>query len=215
MIQERLNLTPDPSGPYTDADTEPGTGDVVGEVRWNNAGVEDIAVILCEGSLVGLPGLSCSGKSHLTRTDAQGQYLFEDMPVGSYTVAVQVFKSGRWVSWFDGSVTASTLVEEGKAVRFASVDIIKPLVTVPGDEELLDSNNPVLSWDEIPEASTYNLSFSLPGGGQPMGAQTSDAEYLLERQDNQCVYEWQVTAFNETGALIAQSEEQKFELDPC
>lgn len=133
----------------------PGTGKLTGIVRWNSKGAANLEVKLCEN----LTLIGCSGKELDVRTNDAGQFTFADVPSGNYSVAVRVFETDLWIYPTSGPVTASEFeVKAGEVVEVSTLNIHKSLLLKnPTPEQAIAEKSPILSWQEIPEASYYEV----------------------------------------------------------
>ena len=196
----------------------PGTGKLTGEVRWNSQGAANLEVKLCEN----LTFIGCSGKEFNAKTDDAGQFDFSDVPIGTYSVAVRVFETDLWVYPTSGPVTASEFeVKDGDVVEVSTLNIHKNLLLQnPTPAQEIASAAPTLSWQEIPEASYYEVYLSAEDNSPPYeraitNLKIEKSEYPVPNELTKCKYTWRIEAFNTNGVIIARSDFGKFSLQGC
>lgn len=187
-------------------DPQPGTGNVVGRILWNNQPVVGTEVILCEefGMFSG-----CQGINFSVNTDQNGYYLFTDIPPGEYALAAHAIDRDRWIYVVEGLGFTATkyLVQADDTLIISSKSIYKyDLVqNYPADGASVTDGQPTLTWEAYPGAAYYEV-YLTPDRGHAIfvsekinDTQISPVEPLLN-----CEYTWQIEAFNTNGVKIAE-----------
>jgi hypothetical protein len=134
-----------------------GTGNVQGKVLYNLQPVKDIEAKLCvESNLYG----DCIGKKHLTKTDANGEYFFANVPPGDYVVFVRVFDAKQYI--FTGKYGLSPIrykIEADKTLFVPTTNLFKSDLKVqnPKPRTSVDAESFEIKWDAYPDAAYYRL----------------------------------------------------------
>jgi hypothetical protein len=135
----------------------PGMGNVGGKVLYNLQPVKDIEVKLCiESNLYG----DCIGKRNLTRTDANGEYLFANVPPRDYVIFVRVFDTKQYI--FTGKYGFSPIrykIEADKSFSVPTTNLFKSDLKVqnPKPRTSVDAESFEIKWDAYPDAAYYKL----------------------------------------------------------
>jgi uncharacterized repeat protein (TIGR02059 family) len=198
----------------------------VGDLVWldtNRDGIRDIGEPGLAGVTVsittadGLPVTDVFGNPVTsTVTDANGFYVFENLPVGSYTVTVvtpdgyiatlEAVGSDRGADSSTGSATSADLLNDGSSDRTLDFGFVLPMVSV-GDFVWFDLNNDGIQGDDEPGLAGVTLSISKADGsavtdvfGQPVTTTVTDANglYVFE---NLPVGSYKVTVTDPSGMV--------------
>ncbi|MEM9543037.1 MAG: carboxypeptidase-like regulatory domain-containing protein [Cyanobacteria bacterium P01_E01_bin.42] len=215
---EKAEETADNSETKATETFAPGTGKLTGEVRWNSKGAENLEVKLCEN----LTLIGCSGQEFNGRTDDGGKFSFADVPSGQYSVAVRVFETDLWMYPTSGPITASEFeVKAGEVLEVSTLNIHKSLLlNNPTSEQTIAEKSPTLVWQEIPEASYYEVYLSAEKNFAPYESaitnlKVEENEYVVPKELAKCRYTWRIEAFNTDGVIIARSDFGKFSIQGC
>lgn len=188
---------------------EGGKGNVFGEIRWNGTGAPDLEVLLC-ADFSSFSG--CGGEEFLTTTDADGQYLFEDVDPGVYALSVRVFDSDDWLYISSGILSSAEFeVEAGKTLTIGRQNIFKLDVKAqePRNGGKVAGAEVVLDWLEYPNADYYKVSlYPDEGDAILLDKRTNESTISADLLPVSCGYRWRVEAFNSERIKIAEMAEQ-------
>jgi hypothetical protein len=194
-----------PPGPTA----KPGFGNILGRIMWNSRGVADNPVLLCE-QFNFLEG--CKGQHYDTKTDENGVYLFTDIPPGNYTLATKALDSPGWL-YVRGSFSDDEgryEVKDGETLLAGDLVIYKNDLglILPANNARIKDPNPVLEWEEYPDATFYIISlFAEFGGAVVYQERVETNRFAVEADLLTCEYYWSVdAAFNKNSDMIAKSD---------
>lgn len=192
---------------YSGPQPAPGTGNVYGRLLWNEQPVVAVAVKLCE-EIEFLGG--CQGQEYNAATDANGVYLFTDLPPRSYGLTYQSLESEDWVYFTSGILDARDFEVAADQVLFiGDFNVVKYDMAMlsPADESQVSEPRPQLAWAAYPQAASYSVTLSPQRGTSLLlfyeleETSISPAVDLLN-----CSYGWYLKAYNSNGIQIAETE---------
>ena len=185
-----------------------GKGNVFGEIRWNGAGAADLEVLLC-ADFSSFSG--CGGEEFLTTTDADGQYLFEDVDPGVYALSVRVFDSDDWLYISSGILSSAEFeVEAGETLTIGRQNIFKLDVNPeePANGSKVAATEVTLKWQPYPDADYYKLSmYPDEGDAILIDKRVNEATLTVDLLPVNCGYRWRVEVFNSDRIKIAEMAE--------
>jgi hypothetical protein len=189
-------------------DPEPGTGNVVGQIVWNELPAADLEVRLCEE--MGMVS-RCKGAQYSATTDADGIYLFLNVIPGEYALAVVSFDGGHllYVTAGLGMSAKEYNVEVDKTLRIPQQAIYKfDLVqTRPEEGGEVPEARPTLEWEPYPDAAYYLVYLTQENGSAIFFDEKTETNSIALRKDLlACGYTWQVEAYNSQGSKIAEPD---------
>jgi Tol biopolymer transport system component len=206
------------STPFNDIPApQPGKANLIGRVIWNNQPVIGTEVKLS------CPAAWCEKPPFLTTTDAQGWYVFTNLPVGNYSVKAHSndTDSDRWFSFYypsDDDPSYSYYptrpiqydLTAGMTLQLEDLIIYKSDLreTFPSEGEQVNQKNPTLSWEPYPGAAYYGFYFGqeyLPAIGEKVVGNT----YPISLSLPNCNYVWKVEAFNPEGIKISEFKDYR------
>ncbi|MCB8928376.1 MAG: lipoprotein [Ardenticatenaceae bacterium] len=194
---------------YDGEDPTGGKGNVFGEIRWNGTGAPDLEVLLC-ADFSSFSG--CGGEEFLTTTDAEGQYLFEDVEPGIYALSVRVFDSDDWLYISSGILSSADFeVEAGETLVIGRQNIFKLDLnpTTPGNGGKVTDLELPLEWEAYPDADYYKVSlYPEEGDAILVDKRVDEATITVDLLPVNCGYRWSVEAFNSDRIKIAETAEQ-------
>lgn len=165
---------PTSAAPTTAAQVErarpaPGTGNVQGEVLFDDRPAAGIEVRLCE--VFSRFGSGCSGAELTARTGADGQFLIANVAPKEYqALLVRVFDTELFQFAQSGFVAAKTYtVQPDKTLFVETTHLFKEDLQVrqPASGSQVAANGVKVSWDAYPSATYYKLSIQPSEGAAP------------------------------------------------
>ena len=184
-----------------------GKSNAVGRVLFDGEGVADIDVKMCD-DVGGFSG--CRGASYEAKTNADGYYLIDNVPPGSYGLMVRVFKTNKFVYPMTGIMTASKFkLQADKTLAVRNVNLWKRNLkaTTPVNGTTVSEARPRLAWDEYPGAHNYKVRLRSTGGGTVSfpRLETGLTNVTPDRSLLNGNYTWEVEAYNVEGTKIAET----------
>ncbi|NEO83422.1 MAG: hypothetical protein F6J87_04055 [Spirulina sp. SIO3F2] len=230
--QEEVEETPSvEKTPYIDAETDPGTGNIIGQVVWNNQGVASNEVLLCGELTTFARSFECRGEEFRAKTNTQGEFSFVNVPVGEYGIATRIFESDSWLTRIE---TVGTIkigppqtfsVKESSSLQLKPINLTKPIqVQSPSPRSTVVQKQPMFAWEELDSASYYSLSVASTDSLEDtyeisynftIAANMQKSQHIPEQELLECIYKWNVDGWNEQGERIATSGVQTFEIANC
>ncbi|MAU00922.1 MAG: hypothetical protein CL608_27570 [Anaerolineaceae bacterium] len=184
-------------------------GNVYGEIRWNGAGAEGLAVELC-ADFSSFSG--CGSEPVRTETDGDGRYLFQNVDPGVYALSVKVFDSDDWLYISSGILSSAEFeVEAGETLVIGVQNIFKldMKLLAPTNGSKVASDEVLLDWDDYPEADYYKVSmYPDEGDAILIEKRVNESSYRTDLLPVNCGYRWSVEAFNSDRVKIAETAEQ-------
>lgn len=195
-----------------------GKANVQGRVLYNLQPVTDIEVKLCvESNLYG----DCMGKKHLTKTDANGAYLFANIAPGDYMIFVRVFNTKQYI--FTGTYGFSPTrykLEADKTLFVPTTNLFKSDLKVqnPKPGSSVDADNFEIKWDAYPDAAYYRLELmNFSTGKNYLSETVKTTNYKIEKPslnvENRGIalinggYRLRIEAYNAVNIKLAQCED--------
>jgi hypothetical protein len=190
-----------------------GKANVQGKVFYNEKPAPNIEVKLCEKFNQYLSG--CGGQTFTTKTDANGEYLINDVPPGIYEgLTAKVFDTPYYVFATSGFVGSAKYEIEANQTFFApDTNLFKSdlkLLNPKAGSKVAVSNIEV-KWDSYPDAAYYKLSIS----ADTSSTAKTDYDYINKRIDGTSYvldkplapgsYTCSVTAYNGHDIKLAES----------
>ena len=111
------------NGPALPQPTQPKVGSLTGLIMFGTEPAEDASIVLCSDK----PGMIFSGPHpcadypffYEASTDAEGRYVFTDIPIGEYQATWRV-PDGQWMSYLIGG--GKLVVREGVLSEAPTID---------------------------------------------------------------------------------------------
>ena len=187
-----------------------GKGNVCGEIRWNGKGEANLDVKICQdfSSFTG-----CIGEEIEIKTDADGKYLFENVPPGLYSISIRVGDE-NWLYVSSGILSSAEFeVEAGETFIVGRQNIFKLDLELAEPEILLDGVT--LEWSYQAENLDYYKLSLYPDQGDAIlidkrveADENGTGAFTQKLLPVSCGYRWQVEAYNSDRVKIAESLEQ-------
>jgi hypothetical protein len=192
---------------------ESGKSNIWGQVMYNSKPVEKIEVKLCE--TLNSFNMQCGGKTFKTVTNAEGEYLLENVPPKTYGgIIVKVFASNFYV--FEatqyGGMPKKYEIKADETFYVTPTNLfkgdLKPLT--PKANSKTSGQDLELTWQAYPDATYYKMSLiwsgkeykASPFVSEKVEGTTFKADKPIE--DGQ--YWFQLEAYNADDVKLAQSE---------
>jgi len=192
----------------------PGTGNVQGNVLYNNAPVENIEVRLCETFSRFLSG--CGGKIYTAKTDKDGDYVIMNVPPKEYEgLTVKVFDTDSYVfatTGIAGIASAKYHVEADKTLFVAPTHLFKGDLKVlnPRAGSTVSGQDLELKWEPYPDAAYYKLTL-YPDDHQitpPYVKERVDsATFKVNKALEKGTYRYQVEAYNSSDKKLSETSD--------
>ena len=158
-----------------------GTANVQGKALYNEKPAVGVQVKLCK--TFSQFGGGCGGETFTAKTDDAGEYLFKDVPPGTYEgLTVQVFDTPFYVFATAGYVSAAKYnLEAGKTYFAPDTHLFKNdlKLTSPKAGSKVPAENIEVAWEAYPDAVYYKYSIH---GDTASGAETN-FDYISKRID--------------------------------
>lgn len=190
----------------------PGTGNVQGNVLYNNAPVANIEVKLCETFNRFLSG--CGGKTYTARTDTDGDFVIANVEPKEYEgLTVRIFDTDSYVfatTGIAGLSAAKYNVLADKTLFVNPTHLFKAdLKTVnPKAGSTVTAQDLELKWDAYPDAAYYKFSLhpnnhlvEAPYVNQRVEATSFNVTKPLEKG----TYRFKVEAYNGSDKKLSET----------
>ncbi|MDQ3819460.1 MAG: hypothetical protein M3362_17530 [Acidobacteriota bacterium] len=194
---------------------EAGKGNVQGKVFYNEKPVEGVEVKLCEKFSQYISG--CSGETFTTKTDANGEYLFKNVPPKIYEgLTVKVFNTPYYVFATSGIVqSAKYKIEADKTFFAPDTNLFKSDLKVqnPKAGSKIGGNNVEVKWDAYPDAAYYKMSiFADTSSGAEtnydyINKRVDGLSYTLDKPLAPGSYTCKIEAYNGNDRKLAESSD--------
>lgn len=196
----------------------PGMANVQGKVLYNLQPASDIEVKLCvESNLYG----DCIGKKHLTKTDANGEYLFANIAPKDYKIYVRVFGTKQFIfTGKYGFLSARYKIEADKTFFVPTTNLFKSDLKVqnPKPRTIVDAERFEIKWDAYPDAAYYKLELmNFSTGNNFLSETVKTTSYRVEKPslntENSGIllinggYRLRIEAYNAVNIKLAQCED--------
>ncbi len=183
-----------------------GKGNAIGRVLYDGKGAANIEVQLCEK--IGFIG-GCTGKSFGAKTDKDGFYIVDNVTPGSYSLAVRIFTSNKFIYPTSGILSAATFnIEKDKSLDIRTVNLWKVdlQTTTPKNGATVNVAQPKFTWKSYPAASNYKVTVRAKSGiADSMDMETGETSIAAEKPLLNGDYKWSVEASNAQGVKIAET----------
>lgn len=190
-----------------------GKSNVQGRVLFNSQPAPDIDVKLCEKFNQFLGG--CQGQTYTAKTDANGEYLIENVPPGIYEgLIAKVFDTPYFVFATSGFIGSAKYELEADQTFFApDSNLFKSdlkLVSPRAGAKIAPQNIEV-KWESYPDAAYYKFSINADSGS---GAETNydyinkridGTSYVLDAPLKPGNYRISINAYNSGDVKLAES----------
>ena len=183
---------------------------IKGVVVWNDERLANIKVELQEE-----PEENDSGAWNnppvlqTTKTNAQGEYRFENVPPGNYVVWALGDEKGYQTVGYGAAAYAETSGTE--TIRLDKlIEVIGPVGTT------IKTLTPTLRWKPVPDAARYEVSLKVISPSEDsmtahLYRRTDETKLdISEPLERATLYGWSVTAYTEDGTQIASIYESVF-----
>jgi hypothetical protein len=203
-----------PSGSGTEKEKpSPGKGNVQGKALFNEKPAVGVEVKLCQ--TFSRFGTGCGGETFTTKTDDAGEYLFKDVPPGTYEgLTVKVFDTPYYVFATSGFVSAAKYVIEADKTYFApdshlfksDLKVLSPKAGSKVAAEKIE-----VKWEPYQDAAYYKLSIHPDGDGDAassmkyVGQRVEGESFVLESPLKPGSYRLTLDAFNQNDRKLAQA----------
>lgn len=194
-----------------------GKGNVQGKVLYNDQPAEGIEVKICE-EFSSLMGVSCTGKTKITKTDAEGVFVLADLDPMTYKgLAAKVFKTDYYVFPQEGIMTAQKFnVEADKTIFAHDINLFKGdlKLTNPKAGAKVGVKDVVIKWNDYPDAAYYKVSLypsNLKVQTSVYNARVEETTYTPDKLLINDTYRISVQAYNSNDHRLSQtSDDIKF-----
>jgi hypothetical protein len=186
-----------------------GKGVVWGMVMWNGQPVAGADVEIGTGITIYIGGgTELNEPVYQTTTDAQGYYVLEDVTPGTYVRRIKAF--GTWF-YPDGEYFYHKFqVDADETVSKNICHVIKEdlVLNTPADKADVSYDNVTLAWQAYPEAHYYKVEL-IPENRSAFDINvTTETTYTHPQPLFNGKYTWSVTAYNQGGQKIAESDDR-------
>ncbi|GEM_PF-448270 len=192
---------------------EPGKANIVGRVVWNQQPMAEAEVMICPSN--GYSTFDCADAKITTNTDAEGNFSFENVTAGEYSLQVRLNEDDEWHHFGFSQISPKAYAagKSSSAIEFPAdqTTILGNLIFVKPDLVLTSppngayyQENPTLTWEAYPHAAFYAVYF---GNGLPTtGEKVIGTSYTVTGQLQNCEYWWNVEAYDADGNIISMSD---------
>ena len=191
------------------AKPELGKANMQGKVFYNANPAANIEVRLCvEFYMNG----NCDGEKHITKTDANGEYLFVNLTPKTYKMSFRVFETKNYIfSGKYGFLHAKYNIEADKTFFVPLTNLFKSDLKVqnPKPRMNVDAQNFEIKWDAYPDAAYYKLELlEYSTRTKHLDDEKVDSTgFKVEKNLNNGAYRLRIAAYNAIGVKLAQCED--------
>jgi hypothetical protein len=190
------------------AKPEPSKANMQGKVFYNGNPAANIEVRLCvEFNLTG----DCIGEKHITKTDANGEYLFANQTPKAYKMSFRVFETKNYNFLGKYGFHSKYNLEADKTFFAPLTNLFKSDLKVqnPKPKMKVDAQNFEIKWDAYPDAAYYKLELmDFSTRIRYLDDERVDTTgFKVEKPLNNGDYRLRIAAYNAIGVKLAQCED--------
>ncbi|MBD1909494.1 MULTISPECIES: hypothetical protein [unclassified Leptolyngbya] len=189
-----------------------GTGNVQGQVFYNEKLVENIEVKLCEtfNQFVG----GCDGKSYTAKTGKDGYYVVKNVEPRTYqALLTRVFNTDSYIFATTGVAGISATeynVTADKTLFIDPTNLFKVDLKLvnPAAAAKVSAQNLELRWDAYPDAAYYRFSIypeDVSVTANYINERVEGTSFALDQLLPKGTYRWVVEAYNSNDQKLAES----------